>query len=319
MPRPSRLVAPWGIYVPGSASEFPKSAHVSQHPPPLFPGGGFYIVTSGQCLLRLDDEREYLTLHSGDLMLLPHGGAHVLCDAPTSPVSPIWDLLTAQQMRAHEGVQSAHHIGDVTTFICGGLIFDAASQTNPLSILPRVMHLKRTPDNSLQWLDEIATMALRELAAPTSGTRAILDRLTQILVMHAIRLHHQQHAADHPQPTALFDQQLGPLLQGLRSSLAVPWTVEALAQEAMMSRSAFAARFSRVVGDSPLQYLKKLRMKQAAHLLRSSEAGIKQIAAAVGYESEAAFCGVFKKTFQLSPGAYRKRLRARHSSPPLPI
>ena len=85
-----------------------------------------------------------------------------------------------------------------------------------------------------------------------------------------------------------------------------PWTVARLAAQAGLSRSAFAARFTRLVGRAPLQYLTYWRMEHAQRLLRASNAGIAQIAAQVGYQIEPAFSRAFKHWAGIAPGAYRR-------------
>ncbi|CDX14038.1 Putative AraC-like transcription regulator (fragment) [Mesorhizobium sp. ORS 3324] len=61
-----------------------------------------------------------------------------------------------------------------------------------------------------------------------------------------------------------------------------PWTVEALANLAGLSRSAFVARFLEVVGQMPLRYLAAWRLDLAADQLRAGVARIGEIALTVG-------------------------------------
>ena len=75
------------------------------------------------------------------------------------------------------------------------------------------------------------------------------------------------------------------------------------------SRSAFAARFARLVGEPPLHYLTRWRMQKAAGLLREGRASLAEIAEQVGYDSEAAFSKAFKRSIGTAPGAYRRRAR----------
>ena len=80
-----------------------------------------------------------------------------------------------------------------------------------------------------------------------------------------------------------------------------------LAEEVHLSRSAFADRFTRLVGHPPMHYLTRWRMQVAAHKLREGKASIAQIAFDVGYESEATFTRAFKREFGVPPGAWRKQ------------
>ena len=91
---------------------------------------------------------------------------------------------------------------------------------------------------------------------------------------------------------------------------AEAWTVADLAQRAGMSRSAFAAHFAKIVGEAPIEYLIRWRLRKAATMLRASTAGIAEIAANVGYDSEAAFSKAFKRSIGVTPGAFRTRRNA---------
>jgi AraC-like DNA-binding protein len=87
-----------------------------------------------------------------------------------------------------------------------------------------------------------------------------------------------------------------------------PWTVESLAQSVTMSRSSFAERFTRLVGEAPLGYLTRWRIQKAARLIREHDATLGAIARAVGYETESAFGKAFRRHMGTSPGEYRKTL-----------
>ena len=74
-----------------------------------------------------------------------------------------------------------------------------------------------------------------------------------------------------------------------------------------MSRSGFAAHFSRLVGEPPLRYLVGWRMRLAAQQLVDSDATVGSVAHSLGYRSEAAFGSVFKKHFGAPPGTWRRK------------
>jgi AraC-like DNA-binding protein len=86
-----------------------------------------------------------------------------------------------------------------------------------------------------------------------------------------------------------------------------PWTLGALARHVGLGRSAFAARFTRLVGQPVYRYLVARRMDEAALMLESGEEAIAQIATRVGYETTTAFSKAFKQHYSFSPGRYRAR------------
>ena len=84
------------------------------------------------------------------------------------------------------------------------------------------------------------------------------------------------------------------------------WSVDALADQVHLSRSAFAERFSTVVGMSPLSYLVGWRMQLARHALRQGRS-VARVATEVGYDSEAAFSRAFKREVGIAPTFWRRR------------
>jgi AraC family transcriptional regulator, alkane utilization regulator len=92
-------------------------------------------------------------------------------------------------------------------------------------------------------------------------------------------------------------------------NLARAWTVDDLGREVGLSRSSLAERFTRLVGQAPMQYLATWRMQVAAHELRNTTASLAQVAERVGYDSEAAFSRAFKKAFGAAPATWRRRAR----------
>jgi AraC-like DNA-binding protein len=87
------------------------------------------------------------------------------------------------------------------------------------------------------------------------------------------------------------------------------FTVAGLAHAVGMSRSAFASQFTRLVGEPPLHYVARWRMLKAGLLLKDNKLTLAEIAATVGYESEAAFSKAFKRWSGQSPGYYRRESR----------
>jgi AraC-like DNA-binding protein len=105
--------------------------------------------------------------------------------------------------------------------------------------------------------------------------------------------------------SCLRDQYVGRALMALHAQPSRDWTLEALAAEAALSRSAFAERFTQFVGQPPMQYLTNWRMQLATNYLRSGNESVASIANRVGYESEAAFSRAFKKVVGAPPSEWR--------------
>jgi len=109
----------------------------------------------------------------------------------------------------------------------------------------------------------------------------------------------------------LRDRYVGKALALMHSRPAHPWTVDELANDVGLSRSALGERFAAVIGQPPMQYLTRWRLQLAADLLHNSRRAVAAISADVGYDSEAAFSRAFKRELGSAPGAWRRAQQAR--------
>ena len=114
-----------------------------------------------------------------------------------------------------------------------------------------------------------------------------MARLSDALVTRALR-HHLDSGQEPGWLRGLRDPFIARALAALHGDLSTRWTVESLARTAGLSRSAFAARFTRLVGRAPMDYLFRCRMLLAMKLLRDEKATVANVAGQVGYGSEAA-------------------------------
>jgi len=163
-------------------------------------------------------------------------------------------------------------------------------------------------DNAAHSLALASRFAAREMAAGRAGSLAILAQLAECLFIEAVRRYVDSFPTPQPGWLAGFgDPVVGRALSLLHARTDHPWTVEELAGETGLSRSAFADRFARVMGEPPMRYLAKQRLRFAAQRLRTSHEPIARIAYDAGYESEAAFNRAFKRELGVPPAAWRAR------------
>ena len=144
----------------------------------------------------------------------------------------------------------------------------------------------------------------RELRA---GGETIVTRLCDVVVIQAIRfwLEHDPQART-GWLGALRDEQIGRAIAAIHRNPGGDWTVASLAAVALMSRSAFAARFTELVGEPALRYVTRWRMAIAVDRLSDHRTSIAQVAAMLGYESEASFSRAFKRTVGYPPSQARR-------------
>jgi AraC-like DNA-binding protein len=148
-----------------------------------------------------------------------------------------------------------------------------------------------------------------EMAEQAPGSEVVATRLAEILFIQVLRA----HIAAGPERNkgwlrAIFDPQIGNALSAIHDKVNAPWTVESLAAAARMSRSAFAARFKELLGQTPLEYVTEWRMQKAIQLLQQRDRKLMDVARSVGYESDAAFSKAFKRVVGTNPGAHSNAL-----------
>ena len=164
------------------------------------------------------------------------------------------------------------------------------------------------PADAGSWLASTMRFVAREAQALRPGGETVITRLADVLVIQLIRTWiDSASAAGRGWLGALRDPQLGAALNAIHRSPGAPWSVATLAEQACMSRSAFAARFTELVGEPVGRYLTSWRLRLARERLRAGPVAIAAVADELGYRSEAAFCRAFKREFGVSPGRSRRQ------------
>jgi AraC-like DNA-binding protein len=272
-----------------------------------FDGGlrGVHVVVEGGCELRLDDG-PCRRLDPGDLVVLPRADSHVLSspDAGSGPSLSSLDLArrTAGTRLVVPGP------GAMTRVICGAFFFGDGGHP-AVAGFPRCIHVPGREGSAPAWLAGLTEALTAEAMDGGPGSDVVMARLSDALVTRALR-HHVEVDAQPGWLRALGDPALAAALGALHSDLSGPWTLPRLAEVAGLSRAAFAARFAAVIGEPPMQYLYRCRMRRATTLLAGDGATAAAVAARVGYGSEAAFSTAFVRYAGVPPGEYRRRARA---------
>jgi AraC-like DNA-binding protein len=290
----------------------------------------FHGVVEGACWGGIAGETP-LRLVARDVILFPHGDAHVLSSAPGlrpprvdksvyfAPRPP--QLPYALSLHGSE-VTTARLDGggrsDHTVLVCGFLGLDARPFNPILAALPRVLHVAGATLGADSWIASFLQVAVVESNQRRPGGEAVLERMSEMLFVEVLRRHID---ALPPGETGwlagMRDPGIGRVLALLHEKPEVPWTLERLADDAAMSRSTLHDHFVHFIGQPPMQYLARWRMQVAAKLLRDTKAKLIEVAQGVGYESEAAFSRAFKRAVGVAPGAWRAGQRSGGSAPAL--
>jgi AraC family transcriptional regulator, alkane utilization regulator len=274
----------------------------------------FHLVTEGGCYARLVDG-DPVELRAGDLILFPASDRHVLTAANAAalrlaPVDLTGESLGELLKRGEVAALRQGSSGDATRIVCGYLACDKRLAEPILLSLPRLLKISMRDGGTAAWVQSSIRFSVAESASSRPGSAAVLAKLSEVLFAEAIR-----HYMDELPPgqsgwlAGLRDRHVGRALALLHEQPAHPWTVDQLAKQVGLSRSALGERFHQLIGAPPMQYLTRWRTSLAARQLRESEASILRVATDVGYESEAAFNRAFKREFGLPPAAWRKAKR----------
>lgn len=269
----------------------------------------FHVLLSGECWLEVAGQQP-IHLRGGDLVALPHGHAHTLRDLPGSPIRPLNELITVTAGKCQPAIVTGGQ-GASATLVTGSFHFEDRRNNPLLSVLPPVIVLPGEMSRSVHWLEPTLKFIACEAASGRPGAQTVVSRLADVLFIQIVR----GYLATLPPGVsgwlgALGDSQIGAALGFIHQAPELGWTVQSLAAKVAMSRSAFASRFARLVGEPPLAYVTRWRMQKAAGLLRQSSATLSDIAERVGYDSEAAFSKAFKRAVGTAPGAYRRASKA---------
>jgi AraC-like DNA-binding protein len=265
----------------------------------------FHLVSHGQCWLEVDDQPDQLRLATGDLVVLPTGRRHRLRDDPATPARRLEVILTGSALDEHRRLRYGGR-GPRTELLCGGFAIEGRDVRAILRVLPSVLHIRGTAGRPAPWVTATVGLLSAELASDAPGSEAVVSRLADALLIQALRIGLAElQAADGARVLALRDPQIACSVELVHRETERAWTVGELASEVSLSRSAFAARFQRAVGESPMRYLIRARLAHAAGLLHRTDASLAEIAARTGYATEFSFSKAFKRTFGVAPGAYR--------------
>ncbi len=293
--------APWGIKQENQTEENVTPSDKRTSPTDL---AHFAMLSRGNCWLSVEGFAEPIPLTGGDCFLLAKGTSIVLRDSPRT--RPRWSFREIGA-KANGNVALCGGGGAPTTIVCGSLSFDRASLRPITQLLPNFILMKADQARTLALHTTVQALA-SEMEEQAPGSEVVGSRLAEVLFIQVLRA----HIASRPESNkgwlrAIFDPQIGAALSAIHDRVNTPWTVESLAEAAGMSRSAFAARFKELLGQTPLEYVTEWRMQKAIQLLERRDKKLPEVARLVGYESDAAFSKAFKRVVRANPGEYLRR------------
>ena len=289
--------APWQVVWPQSAAhEIP-----------------YHVVLKGRAII---EDREHGTvdeLGGGDIVLLPHGAAHVLHDGSGQP--PV----ASRQSQGSGGWMRSENDGDgePLDMLCGHFRVGPPHDRLIRNYLPTNLVVRTQEGHDAQDAGAAAAhltglMGLMRLESTGDklGGSAILDALTAALFALVLRAASESSQAPAGLLALAGHPRLAPALSALFADPARAWTLPDLAALCSMSRATFMRHFQDRLGRSALDLLTDIRMSLAANALKQPGMSTEAVAERVGYQSVAAFRRVFADRMGMTPGQWRRQAHA---------
>lgn len=283
---------PWGVRVPA----FRDVAR-------------FHFAHRGEALVRIAGEANPVHLAQGDLIVIPHGAAHVLSCRHTGSdeALPLDDVLSRSGFSGYGTlVWGGDESPRDTQLICGHFALAAGSRHLLFDRLPPFIHLRGYGEEAGPWLEATLRVIGGEAGGGRLGGDLIALKMSEAIFVQAIRAHIESEQNTSVGVAGFADPHLARALTAFHRRPGAEWTVASLAREAGLSRTGFAGRFADRLGVTPMAYVTSWRMQIAREALAARGLSVTEAAEISGYASESAFSRVFKKEIGISPAAFRE-------------
>ncbi|GAA1780800.1 AraC family transcriptional regulator [Agromyces lapidis] len=282
----AELSAPWGV-------EFPRLDGYMTLP----------VVLAGRCVLEIGDERHLL--EAGSAALITRGLPHRMLSEADAASTPLFEIPVEQLSETYEHMRFGGG-GERAQVAYAALRVDAPLAARLIAELPDLIRVDAWDDGEAGAFQAVLRLLAREAEVIEPGGEAVMTRLADVLVIQVLRWWLRN--ADHDATgwlAGLRDRQIGHALARMHARPDEDWSLVELARQSNMSRSAFAERFTTLVGEPPMRYLAGWRLEQAHAELVHTIDPIAVISSRVGYSSEAAFSRAFKRYHGTTPGSVR--------------
>jgi len=273
----------------------------------------YHLLTEGRAFAR-PEEGERLPLEPGDIVIFPHGDAHVIESGRRIKTIDLASRLTSIFSQGTKLARMGGG-GEVTRLVCGYMACEPRLASVLLGGLPCMFKVNIRNDAAGRWLENSIRFSVTEADAARAGSEAVLAKLSEALFVETLR---RYIASLPPQQTGWLagarDPEVGTSLALMHRHPGRRWTLAELAKEAGTSRSVLAERFRHYLGEPPMSYLTRWRLQLGAQMLSSTSHSVAQVASEVGYESEPAFNRAFKREFRLPPARFRAESKSAQQS-----
>ena len=275
----------------GSALQFPCERSV-----------GLHVVMQGTVYVHAPTLAEPLPLHAGDVALMARGCLHSL--GSSAQLQQLRPVALATQWPGPAASQTPS-----TASVISGAYQLWHPPLHPFfQEMPDWFVLRADDAAQTPALQHSLALLQQELHLQALGSESLVYGLLDVVFVLLLRAIMQRPGQERPcWSQSIQDPQVQKAVQALHDDCARQWTLEALGSHAGLSRTSLAERFRKSMGNTPLNYLRTVRMQKAMALLSSSERSLEQVAQAVGYQDAFSFSKVFKRTLGVAPRDFRRQ------------
>jgi AraC-like DNA-binding protein len=259
----------------------------------------YHYVRAGHGLAVVEG-LEPVPISPGTIVIVPRNEPHLLTSSVGIPPADVEDISWVSKEGVHRVCCGTP--GPELDVWCGFLGTTDKTDHPLLHALPPLLTLNAA-GHEAQWLES----SLRFLSEGSPSSEMVA-RLAELFLAQAIRDYVQGlPASSQGWLRGLTDPAVSKALSIIHNRFAEELEVDALAREAGVSRTVLGERFAELLGESPMRYCARWRMRMAANLLREGKQSSGNVAYAVGFQSEAAFNRAFKREYGAPPATWRKR------------
>jgi AraC family transcriptional regulator, activator of mtrCDE len=286
--------APWRVAWPRSAAqEIP-----------------YHVVLKGRAILEDPDTKTAMELVGGDIVLLPHGSAHVLHDGSGHAPGPTYNRRrpAGWTLSANDGE------GERLDMLCGRFCIGPPHDRLMRSYLPTNLVVRAADGESDEGvgsasshLASLLELMRMESASDKLGGNAMLNALSSALFTLVLRAASESERAPEGLLALAGHPRLAPAIAAMFADPARTWNLTDLADLCSMSRATFMRHFQDTLGRSAADLLADIRMSLAANELKKPEVSTEAVAEKVGYQSVSAFRRVFTDRIGMTPGQWRRQ------------
>ena len=260
----------------------------------------YHYVRAGRLYASVDGEPP-VAAKAGDIILLPRNDVHLLYSRPGLQPVDSHDLI--EQAPDGPARIKIDHGGDEAGMYCGFL--GVSAEHHPLlDSLPPILKLDGSDDAHGEWIETSMRMLNEGGSSPE-----LIARLSELFFAEAIRRYMDRLLpGEGGWLGGLKDPAVAKALSIIHSRFAEELDIETLARESGVSRTVLGERFAQLIGEPPMRYCARWRMRVAANMLRDGKQNASNVAYAVGFNSEAAFTRAFKREYGEPPATWRRRV-----------